>query len=412
MSKIGKSIDLYLIDGEASGRWQAKLSNWNCDAYKIQRVDLNICSDIPDVSGPGVYFLFGRDDDNNKQFVYVGEGDNCIKRIAQSHGFENDGTYWTEAVIFVTPDGTLNKAMIKYLENRFYTIAKEADRYIIKNGNTPPQSPLQRKTQDAMEEFLQNASLVMQALGHKVFESLPSGKKNNDNNSQLLYFSRKNGIGGRGIGKIEDDGFWVLKGSYINPNIASYLPAGIVKLREKYSGDIDKHGILKRDICFGSPSYASAFVCGKNSNGLVEWKNSEGVSLKDQNSGDKDSIDGKKDGIDIDAKESQSVASASGVLFELTGSIEAYMQITEEGYIVKKGSKVNPTETQSCHDNIRKRRKEMIRSGIIVDGILSCDAVFESPTSAAAVLLGRSVNGRTAWKTNDGRTLKEIQGEL
>jgi Domain of unknown function (DUF4357) len=39
----------------------------------------------------------------------------------------------------------------------------------------------------------------------------------------------------------------------------------------------------------------------------------------------------------------------------------------------------------------------------------SQDYSFSSPSTAAAVVLGRSANGRVEWKAVDGRTLKEIQ---
>jgi len=34
---------------------------------------------------------------------------------------------------------------------------------------------------------------------------------------------------------------------------------------------------------------------------------------------------------------------------------------------------------------------------------------FNSPSTAAGMLLGRTANGRTEWKTADGHTLKSIQ---
>ena len=37
------------------------------------------------------------------------------------------------------------------------------------------------------------------------------------------------------------------------------------------------------------------------------------------------------------------------------------------------------------------------------------DYTFSAPSTAAAVVLGRSANGRVEWKAVDGRTLKEIQ---
>ena len=40
---------------------------------------------------------------------------------------------------------------------------------------------------------------------------------------------------------------------------------------------------------------------------------------------------------------------------------------------------------------------------------LPADHLFSSPSMAADIVLGRSANGRTEWKTADGITLKEIQ---
>jgi len=37
------------------------------------------------------------------------------------------------------------------------------------------------------------------------------------------------------------------------------------------------------------------------------------------------------------------------------------------------------------------------------------DYTFDSPSTAAGVLLGRSANGRELWKDETGRTLKENQ---
>ncbi len=39
------------------------------------------------------------------------------------------------------------------------------------------------------------------------------------------------------------------------------------------------------------------------------------------------------------------------------------------------------------------------------------DFRFASPSTAAGVLVGSAANGRTAWKTSDGKTLKVVQNE-
>lgn len=86
------------MDGSASGRWQVSLSNWNGRAYKIPHGDLKSSSNLEYINTPGVYFLFGKDDATDKQFIYIGEADETLKRLLQPHTFEKDGTYCFEAV--------------------------------------------------------------------------------------------------------------------------------------------------------------------------------------------------------------------------------------------------------------------------------------------------------------------------
>jgi hypothetical protein len=76
------------------------------------------------------------------------------------------------------------------------------------------------------------------------------------------------------------EGFVVMKGSYIFPEVADYVSSGIREARQKYADIIDVNGVLQDDILFSSPSSAATFVCGKNINGLSEWKDAKGVPLK------------------------------------------------------------------------------------------------------------------------------------
>jgi hypothetical protein len=43
--------------------------------------------------------------------------------------------------------------------------------------------------------------------------------------------------------------------------------------------------------------------------------------------------------------------------------------------------------------------------------VFTRDVEFSSPTAAAAVVQGGTVNGLTAWRDKDGRTLKEIEDQ-
>lgn len=276
MEKWGKSIRLFLMDGNADGRWMCELSNWTGKAYKIPRAMLKDCENRSDLNASGVYFLFGTDDETGKPFVYIGESEDIYKRLSQNLG---QPFYWIEAIVFVSKDEHLNKAHIKYLERRFYDIAVDIARYSVKNGNIPKKSAVSEAEEAELEEFLSKVVLMMGILGHPVFESVLSQESNEKDD--ILYFSRKGGKGGEARGKITNEGFVVLKGSYIYPEYVEYSPESIRKLREQHADLINGEGILQKDLLFTSPSYAAVFVCGKNSNGLVEWKNAQNVTLKE-----------------------------------------------------------------------------------------------------------------------------------
>lgn len=55
----GKNINLFLMDGEASGRIKCTMANWVGIAYKIPRTELEKCQERDDLKQSGVYFLFG-----------------------------------------------------------------------------------------------------------------------------------------------------------------------------------------------------------------------------------------------------------------------------------------------------------------------------------------------------------------
>ena len=73
MKSRGKSINLFLMDGEATGRIKCTLANWTGVAYKIPRTELEKCKDREDLKQSGVYFLFGISDDSGKDMVYIGQ---------------------------------------------------------------------------------------------------------------------------------------------------------------------------------------------------------------------------------------------------------------------------------------------------------------------------------------------------
>lgn len=358
MSTLGQTIELYLIDGDAYGIWQCNVPNWSGISYKIPRNKLKEGAELPYIHTPGIYFLFGSDDETDKPFIYVGEAEDVLKRIGQPHTFENGIYYWTQAIVFLATDDFFDKARIKYLEHRFYTIAVASKRYMVVNGNTPTKSRIPMKIQDALERYILYVQLVMPALGHRVFEpAVSTAELEKTDDEDILYFTRSGGKGGKARGKLTDEKFWVLKGSYIYPELANYVGTGIRRAREEHQSQIDMNHILQEDVAFGSPSYAAAFVCGKNSNGLIEWKNKEGISLKNLN-------DQQEASPVMETKSETFTSSKGNIELYLTGHhIAATGKYTSQGFIVYKGSGFSMQERPSCNESLKERRAKLIRDG-------------------------------------------------
>lgn len=51
---------------------------------------------------------------------------------------------------------------------------------------------------------------------------------------------------------------------------------------------------------------------------------------------------------------------------------------------------------------------EKSREGVLKGNVLQKDATFKSASTAANFVTGTSTNGLTAWKDNNGKTIKEL----
>lgn len=60
-------------------------------------------------------------------------------------------------------------------------------------------------------------------------------------------------------------------------------------------------------------------------------------------------------------------------------------------------------------DTIPAVLKEQRRKVSVIDGILQEDVLFSSPSYAAMFVIGKSANGLTSWKDENGRRLKNIE---
>ena len=82
-------------------------------------------------------------------------------------------------------------------------------------------------------------------------------------------------------------------------------------------------------------------------------------------------------------------------------------------FVVFKGSEAKAKTTPSCHEYLITLRKQLIANNILAPNgdrlIFTENYVFNSPSTAGGVILGRSTNGWTTWKSKDGKTLDELK---
>lgn len=265
-----------IFDGNPNGRIMCELSNWNGRVYKIARSELKLFGERSDADNTGVYFLFGKDD-QNYDTVYIGESEKVYSRLKQHI---NDKEYWNDCIAVITTGNILNKAHVKYLEYQFYTIAKDVDRATVTNSNVPTCSSVSEYDEAMLEEFIENTKLLVNTLGYKVFASVDDIKTEDSKDDKNIFYLKNNrGTDAKGI--VVTDGFAVLKGSVISETTVPSFPKSMEKqldfLIEK-KVIVDR--IFEKDYYFSSPSTAATIVAGRSSNGLTDWKDGKGIPLK------------------------------------------------------------------------------------------------------------------------------------
>lgn len=276
----GKSIELFLVNGTADSLIIAELSNWNGKAIKIPRIEVSSCN-RDDITQAGVYFLFCKEDDGSDS-VYIGEAENVKDRLVQhlrDYQSEKEKYYWSTAVVFIGRD--LNKALIRYLENRFVEIARVSKRYLVLTKNTYRNTVMKESQIAVMEEFVDNVKILINALGYKVLEPFAQVDSLTATvDDELLYIT--SGLV-NATGKVTAEGFVVFAGATLNEKMSvRSLSAGMQNQRKKlFDSSKVNNLVTTEDILFSSSSAAADFILGYSVSGPKTWKTKDGRTLKE-----------------------------------------------------------------------------------------------------------------------------------
>jgi hypothetical protein len=289
---VGKSIRVYLADSTVTGIRYAELVNWTGQALACPRNRLGELSSWPEAGKPGVYFLFEARLGDSKPLAYIGESESVTERLT-SHDRQKE--FWNEVVIFTSKDENLTKAHVKFLEFTLLHLAKQSDRYMLENGNTPPQSGLPRADKDAMAEFVENIRMVLGTLGYPILEPLlksmapsrgvtaPVEESNHKRRTEVELTFKVNNLSAAGT--VTDEGFVLKKGSQLSRMNTESAAPRVVKIKEQLQVDgklvaEGDHLRLTEDVLVSSSSYAAVMVAGTSRSGPQSWIAADGRSLK------------------------------------------------------------------------------------------------------------------------------------
>ena len=292
MPNRSKNINMFLMDGEVTGIIKCTLSNWTGVIYKIPRIQLADLKSRDEMKQSGIYFLFGRDEDKQKDVTFIGQatnrknGEGVLLRV-QEHTRDFHADYFNDVIVLTTQNNSFGPTEISYLENKFTQLAKDAGRFLVKNGNEPNSGNVTEEKQSELDEVVENTLMIVGTLGYRVFVPMTkkAGQNISEGNSTRFYLKRKTKKSNRMIEAIceqTSEGFVVLEGSQVNMIDSPTLPTSLKELRrELMEANVIKDGILQENQLFSSPSYAAAFLLGMPTNGRTDWKNQDGKTLKE-----------------------------------------------------------------------------------------------------------------------------------
>ncbi|MCZ4221934.1 GIY-YIG nuclease family protein [Pedobacter rhodius] len=297
MTTFGKSIRIYLKDGTVTGIKFGEVVNQTIQSISCPRFRTSELKEYAEAKRPGVYFLFGQDEETGDPKAYIGEAENVFDRL-QNHITNKE--FWNEVVFFVSKDENLTKSHVKYLESRLIQIAFFTKRYTIDNYNQSQLSSLPPADRDAMEEFLTYIKLLIGVLGHKFLEDVTTTSKKKEEHipltttiqdseivsmkSNLEIFLSVSGLKAKGLQT--DEGIVVLEGSEAAKDLKPSMPNGYKELRDKLIINEtlvleNNKYIFKKNALFDTASPAAAIIVGYSITGPQTWKDKYGKTLKE-----------------------------------------------------------------------------------------------------------------------------------
>ena len=272
--KQAATIKLFLVHGSPNGLRTAELSNWSGKAIATPRTEIPDLLKREELRNTGFYLLTGVSSETGEKAIYIGEAENVSNRL-KNHASKD---FWNAVTVFVSKDDNLTKAHIRYLEGKLIELANDVGSSIVMNSASSG-SKLPESDAAEMDVFLEKCLQLLPVLGVSDFNQVLENQVSEEN---LLYCKIKGLIA---TGKRSSNGFVVFSGSQAVLEHRASAKNIRIKREELITKGLleakDNCLVFTKDIEFGSPSTAGGIVRGGNTNGLTNWKDSSGISLKE-----------------------------------------------------------------------------------------------------------------------------------
>ncbi|SEP84560.1 hypothetical protein SAMN02910289_00662 [Lachnospiraceae bacterium RM5] len=241
-----KTISLLLEDGTLKGVMCIEDSSWNSgELYSAPKESINELMSSEACKKFGVYLLLSED------MVYVGQSMDLATRIKQ-HLTGKD--WWERAIVLTTKDDSLNRSDIDYLESVLIRKANENNRLDCDNKKKGNPQKVTRFRKVELEQYLEEAYLLMELIGVSVFCSdnkLKSSKIKKDE-ADITKYASPDFIQGKSDEKklLEQSGV-IIEGScnyakrqknrkefWINPNVSVIDEEWDIILNNQYEKEL------------------------------------------------------------------------------------------------------------------------------------------------------------------------------
>lgn len=275
-----KIINLLLSDGNLDGLLTIEDSSWDGEMFISPRESVNKLFEQEETSFWGVYLLISEDK------VYVGQANDLKRRIKQ-HDKKKD--FWDKVVLITTKDDSLNRSAIDYIEHELIEKSKIVGTLHIENRQVGNKTKVSRFDKVRYDNFMENALLLLQLTGVKVFVGGTESEASSDiektgqdieiplaskirETIPVVLISR-NGANAKGDFNLSTQRIRLLKGSRSSSETRASFTMG------RYDNLFDDR-ILSVDIPDLVPSKAAKIILRASNSGWRDWKDMDGNPIQ------------------------------------------------------------------------------------------------------------------------------------